>query len=67
VVARGETGQFTGDNGLVCLLDTVQIDSRAAVRLFSRHPLRELFLGFSVEVIAQFFVQFLVRPRPAKQ
>jgi len=49
------------------LLNTAQIDSRAAVRLFLRHPLRHVFLGFSFEVIAQLVVQFLVRLHPAKQ
>src|SRR5438105_5829750 len=49
------------------LLDTVQINSRAAVRLFLRHSFRDVFLGFSVEVIAQLVVQFLVCLRPAKQ
>ena len=48
-------------------LDTVQVDSRAAVRLFLRHSLRHVFLGFSFEVVAQLVVQFLVRLRPAKQ
>src|SRR5437763_15694090 len=28
------------------LLDTAQVQSRAAVRLFLRHPLRDIFLGF---------------------
>jgi hypothetical protein len=49
------------------LHDTVQIDSRAAVRLFLRHPLRDVFLGFSFEVVAQLVVQFPVRPGRAKQ
>src|SRR5436309_15040974 len=49
------------------LLDTAQVESRAVVRLFLRHPLCDVFLGFSFEVVAQFVVQFLIRPRPAKQ
>src|SRR5207302_11363704 len=52
---------------LLGLLDTTQVESRAAVRLFLRHPLCDVFLGFSFEVVAQFVVQFLIRPRPAKQ
>ena len=32
------------------LLDTAQVEARAAVRLFLRHPLRDVFLGFSFEV-----------------
>src|SRR6266566_6675794 len=43
------------------LLDTAQLEARAAVRLFVRHPLRHVFLGFSFEVVAQLVVQFLVR------
>src|SRR5437016_8262797 len=49
------------------LLDTFQVESCAAVRLFLRHPLRDIFLGFSFEVVAQLVVQFLVRLRPAEQ
>src|SRR5437016_5156024 len=49
------------------LLDTFQVESYAAVRLFLRHPLRDIFLGFSFEVVAQLVVQFLVRLRPAEQ
>src|SRR5438874_11334281 len=49
------------------LLDPAQVESRAAVRLPLRHPLRDVFLGFSFEVLAQLVVQFLVRLRPAKQ
>src|SRR2546429_4832582 len=49
------------------LLDTAQVEARTAVRLFLRHPLRDVFLGFSFEVLAQLVVQFLVRLRPAKQ
>src|SRR5205823_5089061 len=49
------------------LLDTAQVESCAAVCLFLRHPLRDVFLGFSFEVIAQLVIHFLVRLRPAKQ
>src|SRR6266704_3538161 len=49
------------------LLDTAQIDSRAAVRLLLRHPLRNVFFGFSFEVVPQLVIQFLVGLRPAKQ
>src|SRR5207253_3259382 len=49
------------------LLDTAQVKSRAAVRLFLRHPLRHVFLDFSFEVVAQLVVQFLIRLRPTKQ
>src|SRR5207302_4328 len=49
------------------LLDTAQVESRTAVRLFLRHPLRDVFVGFSFEVIAQLVIQFLVGLRPAKQ
>src|SRR5205823_851637 len=52
---------------LLGLLDTAQLEARAAVRLFLRHPLRDIFLGFSFEVVAQLVIQFLVRLRPAKQ
>src|SRR5690348_682052 len=38
---------------LLGLLDTAQVESRAAVRLFLRYPLRYIFLGFSFEVVAQ--------------
>ena len=37
-----------------------------AVRFFLRHPLRDVFLGFSFEVIAQLVIHFLVRLRPAE-
>ena len=49
------------------LLDTAQVESRAAVRLCFRHPLRHVFLGFSFEVVTQLVVEFLIRLRPAKQ
>src|SRR5205807_2684893 len=49
------------------LLNTTQVEARTAVRLFLRHPLRDVFLGFPFEVVAQLVVQFLVRLRPAKQ
>src|SRR5256884_638044 len=49
------------------LLDTAQVDSRAPVRLFLRHPFCYVFVGFSFEVVAQLVIQFLVRLRPAKQ
>src|SRR5205823_14141025 len=49
------------------LLDTAQIEPCTAVRLFLRHPLCDIFLGFSFEVVAHLVVQFLVRLRPAKQ
>src|SRR5204863_10160551 len=49
------------------LLDTAQVEPRAAARLFLRHPLRDVFLGFSFEVVAQLVVHFLVRLRPTKQ
>jgi len=46
-------------------------EARAAVRLFLRHPLRDVFLGSSFEVVAELVVQFLVglgttkeRPQP---
>src|SRR5437016_11741172 len=52
---------------LLGLLDTIQVESCAAVCLFLRHPLRDVFLDFSFEVVAQLVVQFLVRLRPAKQ
>src|SRR6266705_206477 len=45
------------------LLDATQVEPRAAVRLFVRHPLRDEFLGFSFKVFAQLVVQFLVRLR----
>src|SRR5207248_7033667 len=43
------------------------VEPRAAARLCLRHPLRNVFFGFSFEVLAQLIIQFLVRPRPAKQ
>src|SRR5205823_11345352 len=49
------------------LLHTSQVESRTAVRFFLRHPLCDVFLDFSFEVVAQLFIQFLVRLRPAKQ
>ncbi len=49
------------------LLNTAQVESCAAVRLFLRHPLRDVFLGFSFQVVAQLVIHFLVRLRPAKQ
>jgi hypothetical protein len=49
------------------LLDTAQVEPRATVRLFSRHPLHDVFLGFPSKVVAQLVVQFLIRLRPAKQ
>src|SRR6266699_5210834 len=49
------------------LLDTAQVETRTAARLFLRHPLRHVFLGSSFEVVVQFVVQFPVRLRPAKQ
>src|SRR5204862_7989640 len=49
------------------LLDTTQVQSRPAMRFFFRHSLRDALLGFSVKVIAQLVVHFLVRLRPAKQ
>jgi hypothetical protein len=49
------------------LLDTAQVESRTAMRLFSRHPLRDVFFGCSFEVVTQLVVQFLVCLRPAKQ
>jgi hypothetical protein len=52
---------------LFALLDTIHIESRAAVRLSLPHPLLDVFLGLSFEVVAQFVFQFLVRLRPAKQ
>jgi len=38
------------------LLDALQVESRAAVRFFLRHPLRHVFFGFSFEVVAQLVV-----------
>src|SRR5207244_10022115 len=52
---------------LLGLLDTAQVEPRAAARLCLRHPLRNVFFGFSFEVLAQLIIQFLVRLRPAKQ
>jgi len=49
------------------LLDTTQVESRAAVRFFLRHPLSDVLLRFYVEVIAQLVIHFPVRLRPAKQ
>src|SRR5439155_12211728 len=40
------------------LLDTAQVEPRATVCLFLRHPLRHVFLSFSFEVVAQLVVQF---------
>src|SRR5438874_1383559 len=52
---------------LLGLLDTTQVEARAAMRSFLREPLREVFLSFLLEVVAELVVQFLVRLRPAKQ
>src|SRR5437762_13300160 len=63
-------GDWSSDvcsSDLFGLLDTTQVEARTAVRLSLRHPLRDVFLGFSFEVLAQLVVQFLVRLRPAKQ
>src|SRR5215469_2020239 len=49
------------------LLDTAQVEPRAAARLCLRHPLRNVFFALSFEVVAQLVVQFLVGLRPAKQ
>jgi hypothetical protein len=49
------------------LLGPAQVESRAAPRLFLRHPFCDVFLGFSFQVVAQLVVQFLVCLRPAKQ
>jgi hypothetical protein len=35
------------------LLDTVQVDSRAVVRLFLPHALRFVFFGFSFELVTE--------------
>src|SRR5205823_13991365 len=49
------------------LLDTAQVESRTAVRLFGSHAFCNVFGGSSFEVVAQLVVQCLVRLRPAKQ
>src|SRR5256885_13119005 len=41
------------------LLDTAQVEARATVRLPSRHPFCNEFLGFSFEMVAQLVIQFL--------
>src|SRR5205807_9941737 len=48
------------------LLDTAQVEPRAAVRLLLRHASPPVFLGFPFEVIAQLVLQFLVRLPPAE-
>jgi hypothetical protein len=36
-------------------------------RFLLSHPFRDVFFGFSFEVVAELVVQFLVRLRPGKQ
>ncbi|HVH59754.1 MAG TPA: hypothetical protein VM709_05455, partial [Candidatus Sulfotelmatobacter sp.] len=49
------------------LLDALQVESRAAVRLFLRHPSCDVFFGFSFEVVAQLVIQFPAKQRPQPQ
>src|ERR671923_98870 len=61
VDAAGVAAFFLG------LLETAEVEAGAAMRIFLCQPLREIFLGFSLEVVAQLVVQFLVGLRAAKQ